>query len=121
MFESRGARGLGLLKGSVVRFREKDFSSKGFQIPHMGWNAAAPLNGAAKLFKGISEDDYFYFVHSYYPVPDDGHVVATKTKYGKPFCSSILTESMFASQFHLEKSGDIGLRLLKNVLGRFAQ
>ncbi len=120
--ESRKVEGLGVFEGPVVKFRQSDFKKKGFQIPHMGWNSAERKSkGASGYFKGLRAKDFFYFVHSYYPVPKDKSVIYSETSYGKNFCSSVAKGNLFASQFHPEKSGRIGLRLLKNILEKAAQ
>ncbi|MBU4407065.1 MAG: imidazole glycerol phosphate synthase subunit HisH [Candidatus Altiarchaeota archaeon] len=105
--ESPGVRGLGIIKGTCKRFPSS------VKIPHMGWNSIKP--GESKLLGGIKPGDYFYFVHSYYPVPE-GNVVAATTDYGVEFPSVIERDSVFATQFHPEKSGEPGLRVLKNFL-----
>ncbi len=116
--ESRGSRGLGVFKGNVSMFRGKEFAPGKLQVPHMGWNSVAIKNSeAAVRFKGV-ESDLFYFVHSFFPEPEDASLVGTMTSYGKPFCSSISTSNVFASQFHPEKSGTAGLKLLKKILKR---
>jgi len=114
--ESPKAKGLGFWKGTVKRFRIKKE-----KVPHMGWNTLRQsreqkAEGRNKVLKGISENAYFYFVHSYYPVPKDRTVIATETRYGLPFCSSAAQGRVFACQFHPEKSGDQGQRLLKNFV-----
>jgi len=101
--------GLGVLKGEVVRFE----LPRAYSVPHMGWNQLA-IRRRAPVLEGIAEGTYFYFVHSYYVVPEDQNVVATETDYGGPFCSMIWRENVFATQFHPEKSQSDGLRLLKN-------
>lgn len=116
--ESPKARGLGVFKGDVVLFRGDEFKSSDLQVPHMGWNSVENKNLDAEKCLGPGVQDLFYFVHSYYPVPEDYSIVGTVTTYGKPFCSSIATPNLFASQFHPEKSGAAGLRLLKNILGQ---
>jgi imidazole glycerol-phosphate synthase subunit HisH len=114
--ESPGQEGLGALPGRVVRFQKKDFSAKNYKVPHMGWNTARRgLNAGKTHFKGINAEDYFYFVHTFFPVPRDKEVICTTTTYGKPFCSSVTRRGLFASQFHPEKSGRVGLTLLKNI------
>ena len=115
--ESPKVKGLGVFEGPVVKFRRSDFKKNFFQIPHMGWNNAVKKTGKSDgYFNGLSAKDYFYFVHSYYPVPNDKSIVFSKTPYGKNFCSSVAKGNLFASQFHPEKSGDVGLKLLKNIL-----
>ncbi len=114
--ESRGVPGLGAMKGRVRAFRKKDFSIKGYRVPHMGWNT---LNLRQKEKYGILPSDSFYFVHTYFPEPKDKDVVWTTTPYGKPFCSAVAKGNTVATQFHPEKSGDVGLRLLKNLMKRW--
>jgi glutamine amidotransferase len=101
--------GLGLVPGKVVRFPDKG----SLKVPHMGWNTviAAP---ACPLFTAIPPASYFYFVHSYYVVPDDESVVVGRSEYGPTFASVIQSGNMFATQFHPEKSQKVGLQLLKN-------
>jgi glutamine amidotransferase len=83
----------------------------------MGWNRIDKRKQSLFL-EGLSSGDYVYFVHSFYVVPDDGSIVATTTDYGESFVSSIATETLFACQFHPEKSQELGLRILANF-GRF--
>lgn len=118
--EDPGVSGLGAIQGRVIRFQKKDFKKETYTIPHMGWNTANVSTKDTSIFKGISERDSFYFVHTYFPKPKEGGVIATKTTYGKEFCSSVATRNIFASQFHPEKSGPVGLRLLSNVIKRMA-
>jgi glutamine amidotransferase len=104
--------GLDVVKGRVVRFGE------GLKIPHMGWNAIKPVRQppASCLFEGIPDSSFFYFVHSYYVVPEDESVVAATTEYGIEFASAVARESLFAVQFHPEKSSDLGLKVLENFV-----
>ena len=102
-------KGLGVLKGECVRF---DLPPE-YSVPHMGWNQIS-IPGRPPILEGIAEGTYFYFVHSYYVVPDDRQVIATETDYGVQFCSMIWRDNMFATQFHPEKSQSDGLRILKN-------
>jgi len=102
--------GLAVLKGRVVRFPA---GAHGLKIPHMGWNQVRRVRPLA-LFSGIAEGAYFYFVHSYYVVPEDRDLVATTTSYGLEFVSSIQQENLFACQFHPEKSQSAGLKLLRS-------
>jgi imidazole glycerol-phosphate synthase subunit HisH len=102
--------GLSLFPGEVRRIPH------GPKIPHMGWNQVKPLQTALAIFEDIPEDAYFYFAHSYYVEPQDSHGVAAITEYGSPFCSVIVTEQVWGTQFHPEKSGYIGLQLLSNFL-----
>lgn len=111
--ESLGVKGLGFLKGDVIKFAARD----GLKIPHMGWNTVqgGPA-GKTPVLKGLRSTDYFYFVHSYYPSPRDPSIIATRTPYGRTFCSAVAQGRLFACQFHPEKSGDQGQRLLRNYV-----
>lgn len=115
--EDKKTRGLGLFKGRVVPFQSRDFREGTFRIPHMGWNQVRVMKKTGeKIFRGLGSDDSYYFVHSYFPAPKDKTLVLTNTPYGKGFCSSIQKGNLVATQFHPEKSGERGLRLLKNIL-----
>lgn len=115
--ESPREPGLGILRGKVVRFRPRDFKKGSYQVPHMGWNNPVREKGrGAAYFKNISSRDYFYFVHTFFPEPEDGSVVLTRTRYGKNFCSSVASNNLVATQFHPEKSGEVGLHFLKNTV-----
>lgn len=113
MFESSeegpGVKGLGLLTGKIVKFPEKE----GFKIPHMGWNSIDVKEGS-RLFKGVSNNSYVYFVHSYYLQAENENDVAATTEYITHVHASVEHDNIFACQFHPEKSGDVGLRILKN-------
>jgi glutamine amidotransferase len=110
-------KGLSLFKGRVVRFPfshpaaspPKDL----LKVPHMGWNTVH-IHKRPPVLDGIAEGAYFYFVHSYYPVPEEQEIVATTTDYGGEFVSSVSRGNLFACQFHPEKSQSVGLKLLKN-------
>lgn len=107
-------KGLGVIKGKVVRFpagMSEDGSE--LKVPHMGWNEVKKEK-ESPLLHGVEDDEYFYFVHSYYAVPDDPSVVLTTTEYGVEFTSSVAVDNVLACQFHPEKSQRAGLRLLKN-------
>jgi len=106
-------KGLDLFSGKVVGFH----AGKELKVPHMGWNRLEKKIQSPFL-EGVSSGDYVYFVHSFYVVPDDSSIIATTTDYGESFVSSIATESLFACQFHPEKSQELGLRILANF-GRF--
>ena len=110
-YEDGEFEGLGIVPGKVVRFEEQP----DLKIPHMGWNSLEFASGSP-LLEGIPEGSHVYFVHSYYVAPDDDDddVVATWTEHGTRFCSSITQGNLFATQFHPEKSQNVGLRLLKN-------
>lgn len=113
MFESSeegpGVKGLGLLPGKIVRFPEKE----GYKIPHMGWNSIEIKKGA-KILQGIGTNPYVYFVHSYYLQAADPDDVAAMTEYITQVHASVEHGNIFACQFHPEKSGDVGLQILKN-------
>jgi len=106
--------GLDIIPGRVVRF-PADMRQAGeeLKVPHMGWNQIN-LRRQAPIFKGVADGSSVYFVHSYYVVPEDDGVVATVTDYGIPFCSSIWRDNVMATQFHPEKSQQVGLAILKN-------
>jgi glutamine amidotransferase len=106
--------GLNLIPGKVVRFAQDDApGADRLKIPHMGWNTIT-LRRKVPIFNGIEDGSFFYFVHSYYVVPEDTSVIATTTGYGIEFTSSIQKDNIFACQFHPEKSQEVGLQLLKN-------
>ncbi|MGI6106928.1 MAG: imidazole glycerol phosphate synthase subunit HisH [Lachnospiraceae bacterium] len=110
--ESPGVPGLGLLRGKIVRFPD----TPGLKVPHMGWNSLSVRPGA-KLFAGLQENPYVYFVHSYYLKSDDPSAVAATADYGVTFDASVEKGNLFGCQFHPEKSSVTGLRILKNFLG----
>jgi glutamine amidotransferase len=105
-------KGLGLIPGSVKRFPR----GTGEKVPHMGWNSLHIDKTDNPLFAGFSQDEYVYFVHSYYADTLPGYTLTT-TDYICPFASSIYKNSVYGVQFHPEKSGATGLRLLRNFLG----
>ena len=109
--ETPGVEGLGLLPGKIVRIPDKE----GFKIPHMGWNSIQ-INPASRLLKGIEEGAYVYFVHSYYLQAENEADVAATTDYVVKIHAAAEHENIFATQFHPEKSGEIGLRILKNFI-----
>ena len=106
------AAGLTLFKGSVVRFPDKP----GLKVPQIGWNQLEILCAECPIFKGIENRSYVYFVHSFFPRPEDQSVVATWTTYGETFASSIWKDNVYATQFHPEKSQTVGLKLLENFV-----
>ncbi len=109
--ESPGVLGLGLLKGKVKRIPDK----VGLKIPHMGWNSLE-IKPDSPLFKGIPNGSYVYFVHSYYLDADDKAIVAATTDYSVNIDASVHSGNIYACQFHPEKSGTVGLNILKNFL-----
>lgn len=104
-------KGLDILPGTIVGFAPS--SSRRYKVPHMGWNSLTIKNAAPHL-EGVTTGSNVYFVHSYYPVPEDTSIVATTTEYGSVFASSIWSNNVFATQFHPEKSQTVGLRILHN-------
>ena len=102
--------GLRLFRGEVRRIPHA------IKIPHMGWNQVTPLHKDLPIFAGIEPGAYFCFMHSYYVEPQDQHGVAALTDYGAPYCSVIATEQVWGTQFHPEKSGAVGLQMLKNFV-----
>lgn len=116
-YEQGTHEGLGIIKGKVVRFPKPHHEAVSeFKVPHMGWNTVVKLK-ESPLMEGIEDNEYFYFVHSYYAEPDDPSVVLTTTDYGIEFASSIEKDNIMACQFHPEKSQRMGLRLLENFMG----
>lgn len=112
--ESPGLPGLGLVRGTVRRFADRP----GLKIPHMGWNSVIPRRPGTGTWAGLGNHPYFYYVHSYFPVPADDSVVAAETDYaGQGFAAAIEQGRLLACQFHPEKSQDAGQRLLRNFLG----
>jgi glutamine amidotransferase len=110
--EAKGASGLGLLKGKVRKFQQK----QGFKIPHMGWNQLKVIKTACPLLKGIADNSYVYFCHSYYPQNQDKEVTAASTDYAGDFTSVIWKDNVYGAQFHPEKSQEAGLKMLKNFV-----
>jgi len=106
------AAGLGVFQGSVVRFSQRD----GLKVPQIGWNQLEVTQPACPLFRGVANDSYVYFVHSFFPKPADDSIVATRTHYGESFASSVWRDQIFATQFHPEKSQIVGLQILRNFV-----
>ena len=109
--ESPGAKGLGLLKGTNVRFTE----APGYKIPQIGWNSLN-LKNDGRLFAGVEEGAFVYFVHSFYAVPEEEEVVKATCTYTDAATASVEKNNIFACQFHPEKSGNVGLKILENFL-----
>lgn len=109
--EASGVEGLGILKGEVLKIP----AAEGLKIPHMGWNSLQ-LKHNGKLFQNLGEETYVYFVHSYYLKAEDPSIVKATTEYGVSIDASVEQENVFACQFHLEKSSDAGLQILKNFI-----
>ena len=109
--EAPGVEGLGILKGEILRIPD----SEGLKIPHMGWNSLH-LENDGRLFRGISEGAYVYFVHSYYLKAADEGIVKASTEYSTHIHASVEKDNVFACQFHPEKSSDVGIQLLRNFV-----
>lgn len=111
--EGAGSPGLGILGGHVRRFA--DARTTGLKVPHMGWNKLMPVEGRnMTLFKGVSDQPYAYFVHSYHAVPEDDSVVLARCNYGVNFPAMVGQGNLFAVQFHPEKSQADGIAMLRN-------
>ena len=109
--EAPGVEGLGILKGEILRIPD----SEGLKIPHMGWNSLH-LENDGRLFRGISEGAYVYFVHSYYLKAADESIVKASTEYSTHIQASVEKDNVFACQFHPEKSSDVGIQILRNFV-----
>lgn len=111
--ESPEAKGLGIFKGQV-----KKINASGLKIPHMGWNniKVAEPRQAVDLFRDLNEKPYVYFVHSYHAVPEDRSIITATSEYGETITASVARGNVQATQFHPEKSGDVGLNILKNFI-----
>lgn len=109
--ETPGVEGLGILKGEVLRIPE----CGDLKIPHMGWNSLH-LQNNGRLFRGLPEQSYVYFVHSYYLKAEEEGIVKATTEYGVTIHASVEKDNVFACQFHPEKSSDVGLQILRNFV-----
>lgn len=109
--EAPGAKGLSIIKGQAVRFN----NDCGLKIPQIGWNSVSKVKNHRCLDR-IKDNEFFYFVHSYYVLPEDGSYLAGVTEYGIKFCSCIGRDNIFATQFHPEKSQDAGLQIIRNFV-----
>jgi len=107
--ESPGVKGLGWIKGEVVKL------PNGIMIPQMGWNSIC-IKRNSEILEGLADGDMFYFVHSFHCVPDDGSVIAATTEYGAEVTAAISRDNLSATQFHPEKSGEKGLKILENFV-----
>jgi len=106
--EAPGEKGLGIFEGKILRF-------KNIKIPQMGWNQIK-LQKKSKIFKETESNSFVYFMHSFYAEPKVKKIVVAKTDYGKDFCSAVELNNIFGVQFHPEKSGQVGLKILKNFI-----
>lgn len=107
--ESPKTQGLGIFKGTIKRIP----NGEGLKIPHMGWNSIE-IKKRDGLLKGVESGEYFYFVHSYYLDAEDKDIVSSQTRYGVKIDASVSRNNVYATQFHPEKSGEAGLKLLNN-------
>ena len=108
--ESPGVEGLGVLKGKILKI-----PSDNLKVPHMGWNSLE-FKKSTPLFEGIADGAYVYFVHSYYLSAENISDVSSTTEYGVTIHASVANGNLFATQFHPEKSGDVGLQMLRNFV-----
>lgn len=117
--ESPGVKGLGLIKGKITKIPTEYKADNGNimtqKVPQIGWNSIE-INPSSRLFKGISDGSYVYFVHSYYLTAGNPDEVAAKTYYGTEIHAAVEKDNIFATQFHPEKSSDVGLKILKNFI-----
>jgi imidazole glycerol-phosphate synthase subunit HisH len=102
--------GLDLYPGEVLRFPHRP----GLKVPHMGWNTLRLTRPDCPLFAGLPPDPAVYFVHSYYPAPTEREFIAAEADYPEPFCAAVWRDNVYATQFHPEKSQDVGLTMLRN-------
>ncbi|MCH8741694.1 imidazole glycerol phosphate synthase subunit HisH [Patescibacteria group bacterium] len=106
--EAPGVKGFGVFKGKVLKFQK-------VKIPQIGWNQIK-IQRKTKILKGIQDKSFVYFMHSFYVKPSDKKIIVSQTHYGKDFCSTIESENIFGVQFHPEKSGAVGLQILRNFI-----
>lgn len=112
--EASDAVGLGIVKGKVRRFSDEP----GLKVPHMGWNSALAKKVESQVWKGLGQEPYFYYVHSYFPEPIDLSWIVAETTYGsQTFAAAVERGNLFACQFHPEKSQVAGIQLIQNFLG----
>jgi imidazole glycerol-phosphate synthase subunit HisH len=109
--ESPGVEGLGIFEGTVQRFRAADL-----KVPQIGWNRLTWTKEAHKRFQELPSDPFVYFVHSYYPVPENRSIIAATAEYGEEFAAAIVADNLLATQFHPEKSQENGLAILRQFV-----
>lgn len=109
--ENPGVAGLGHFKGQVRRFPDV-----GLKVPHMGWNTVTPKDSSDPVWAGLPPEPHLYFVHSYFPQPEDESIIAATCHYGVEFAAAVREGAIFAAQFHPERSQSAGLRILRNFL-----
>jgi imidazole glycerol-phosphate synthase subunit HisH len=110
--------GLGLLKGSVKKFKIQNYNNIKYPVPQIGWNRIAKYNQNwnNSLLSENEDGDFMYFVHSYYVLPENKNIIISTTKYGEiEYCSSVMKDNIFACQYHPEKSGESGLKIYKKI------
>lgn len=115
--------GLGIIEGTVLKIQETDAAGRRIKVPHVGWSPLhpAPAGWSSTVLEGLSDGDSMYFVHSFVPFPEKGSVTVAQIEYGgHAYCALVEKGSVVGSQFHPEKSGQAGLQLLQNFLGRVA-
>jgi glutamine amidotransferase len=113
--ESDGAKGLGILRGKILRIPDVDEAGNAYKIPQIGWNNLR-LSPDGRLFKNLPDEPYVYFVHSYYLKAEDRSIVKATTEYNVTVDASVESGNVFACQFHPEKSAEVGMQILKNFL-----
>jgi glutamine amidotransferase len=113
--ESPGVEGLGLFEGTVQRFR-----IAGLKVPQIGWNQLTWTKEAYERFPGLPSAPFVYFVHSYYPVPEDKSIIAATAEYGEEFAAAVVADNLLATQFHPEKSQENGLAILRQFVSSLA-
>lgn len=109
--ESPGVEGLAMFEGKVQRFRATDL-----KVPQIGWNRLSWTKEAYKRFPKLPNDPFVYFVHSYYPVPENSSIIAATAEYGEEFAAAVVADNLFATQFHPEKSQENGLAILRQFV-----
>jgi imidazole glycerol-phosphate synthase subunit HisH len=109
--ESPGVEGLGLFEGTVQKFR-----APGLKVPQIGWNRLTWTNQARERYPELPSDPFVYFVHSYYPVPENKSIVAATAEYGEEFAAAVVADNLLATQFHPEKSQENGLAILRQFV-----
>lgn len=109
--EGAGIEGLGIYKGSVLKF-----PANGLKVPQIGWNRIQVIAPGCPLLQGIEDGSHVYFVHSYFPEPKESSLACTRTEYGLSFASMVWKDNVYACQFHPEKSQGVGLKILENFV-----
>lgn len=110
--EAKIKKGLGILKGQVVKFNTEN----NFKVPHMGWNNLKIIAEKCPLLKGVADDAQVYFCHSYYPVPADKAIISATSDYGAEFAALLWKDNVYGAQFHPEKSQAVGLKIIENFV-----